>query len=148
MEETLSNEPIYEWHEGAENLDGYRPGGYSPTHIRDLYSNRGYDIVHKLRSGSYSTVCLVRDLRLNRYVALKIVIAGTSKESLESRVLRYLHQRVGGACDTMITSFKDEFYINGPNGRHVCLTIEPQRVALQTLKKPAGSGCSRSILPE
>ena len=70
--EALSNELIHQWHEAVENLDGYRPGGYHPTHNEDLYSNGRYEIVHKLSFGSCSTVWLARDLHLNRYVALII----------------------------------------------------------------------------
>ena len=125
MEEAPSNEHIYEWHEYVENLDHYRPGGYHPVHLGDLYSNERYQVVHKLGFGSYSTVWLARDLHLNRYVTLKIVVARASGESSESRILRHLRQTVSGDSDSCITSLRDEFYIDGPNGRHLCLATEP-----------------------
>ena len=56
IDETSSNKVIYQWYEGVENLGGYRPGRYHPTHIGQLYSNERYEIVHKLGFGSNSTV--------------------------------------------------------------------------------------------
>lgn len=92
-------------------------------------------MVQKLGFGSYSTVWPARDLRLNRYVALMIVIAGTSKGSSESRILQHLHQRMKGGCDIIITSFKDEFYIDGPNGRHLCLASEAAACSIADSKE-------------
>ena len=45
-----------------EGPDVYRPGGYHPVHLGDLYHQR-YRVIHKLGFGSYSTVWLARDLQ-------------------------------------------------------------------------------------
>ena len=50
---------------GAEYLDGYRPGGYHPVHLGDVYHER-YKVLHKLGFGSYSTVWIARDLELEQ----------------------------------------------------------------------------------
>lgn len=73
-----------------ENLEGYCPGGYHPTHIGNEFSNGRYQVIHKLGYGSYSTVWLFRDRKENRYAALKIVLAEASRTGLESKILQHL----------------------------------------------------------
>ena len=46
---------------GLESLDRYRPGGYHPVHIGDVYDEK-YRVLHKLGYGSHSTVWFARDL--------------------------------------------------------------------------------------
>ena len=46
---------------GLESPDRYRPGGYHPVHIGEVYRER-YRVLHKLGYGTYSTVWLARDL--------------------------------------------------------------------------------------
>lgn len=45
----------YDWVDGAERLERYRPGGYHSLLIGDVLHER-YHIVHKLGFGGYSTV--------------------------------------------------------------------------------------------
>ena len=45
-----------------EDPHRYRPGGYHPVHLGDIYYER-YRVIHKLGFGSYSTVWLARDLQ-------------------------------------------------------------------------------------
>lgn len=40
----------------------YRPEGYHPVHLGDIYSQR-YRVIHKLGFDTYSTVWLARDLQ-------------------------------------------------------------------------------------
>lgn len=120
--------PIYQWQEGVENLDGYRSGGYHPTHIGDRYHNERYEIIHKLGSGAYSTVWLARDHASARNVALKILISASSsveEECSETKVLRALASKQ----DThpgykYVSTLLDEFTIVGPNGTHICIVNE------------------------
>ncbi|KAL8720610.1 MAG: hypothetical protein Q9225_002545 [Loekoesia sp. 1 TL-2023] len=138
MEETASDGLTYQWHEKIEDLEGYIPGEYHPAHIGDLYSNERYQIVHKLGFGSYATVWLARDLHMNRYMALKIVIAEASKDISESRILRHLQQKLPQQYQgsrKFITSLLDEFYIDDPNGRHLCLATEPARCSVAASKE-------------
>lgn len=119
--------PIYQWQEDVEYLERYQLGGYHPVRIGDEYSQGRYCIVHKLGYGSYSTVWLARDSQLNRYVALKIVVAEASKDSSESRILRHMGQYLGGSPHNKqsVSCLLDDFIISGPNGQHLCLSSEP-----------------------
>jgi hypothetical protein len=54
------NHPFeYNWIDGAENLEKYKPQGYHPIMIGDVLHDR-YRIVDKLGFGGYSTVWLAR----------------------------------------------------------------------------------------
>lgn len=69
---------------------------------------------------------LAKDQQENRYVALKILIARVSAASSEGIILRHLsasnREHPGRSY---IQSLLDEFFTNGPNGRHLCLVSEP-----------------------
>ena len=136
-EQSPWREPTYQWHEDVEDLECYQPEGYHPVHIDDLYSNGRYRIIHKLGIGSYSTVWLARDLHMNRYIALKIIVAEASEHSSENRVWQHLQKclagRSVGGC--FVASMLDEFYIDGPNGRHLCLASEPARCSVAVSKE-------------
>ena len=71
------------------------------------------------------SVWLVRDQRENRYVALKNIVAHASATSLEGKILRHLRQgnpkHPGRSCVQILW---DEFFVDGPNGRHLCLVTE------------------------
>ncbi|KAJ5507473.1 kinase domain-containing protein [Penicillium freii] len=120
-----SPSPTYQWQEGVEDLDGYCPGGYHPTHIGDRFFDGRYEIVHKLDHGSYSTVWLAKDHMEPRYIALKILIASAYKVSPENKILRALStpgaHHEGSAY---VSSVLDEFTIHGPNGCHLCIVSD------------------------
>lgn len=61
----------YNWIDGVERLEKYKPGGYHPVMIGDILHGR-YRIVDKLGYGGYSTIWLARDAHLEQYVAVKI----------------------------------------------------------------------------
>lgn len=44
----------------CEWVEDYRPGGYHPVVLGDVFNNR-YKVIRKLGEGSYSTVWLARD---------------------------------------------------------------------------------------
>jgi serine/threonine protein kinase len=44
-----------------EGRDAYRPGGFHPVYMGDVYNDR-YQILRKIGYGQYSTVWLVKDL--------------------------------------------------------------------------------------
>jgi serine/threonine-protein kinase SRPK3 len=44
-----------------EGRDAYRPGGFHPVYIGDVYADK-YKILNKIGYGVYSTVWLVKDL--------------------------------------------------------------------------------------
>lgn len=44
-----------------EGRDAYRPGGFHPVYIGDVYADK-YEVMSKIGYGRYSTVWLVKDL--------------------------------------------------------------------------------------
>lgn len=92
--------------------------------------------MHKLGFGTYSTVWLAKDQHTNRYVALKIVVAETSQASSESLILRRLgDSRKHYAGSSYVSPILDEFCIDGPNGRHLCLVSEPAKCSVAASKE-------------
>lgn len=49
-------------HLPCEWVEDYRPGGYHPVHLGDVFNNGQYKVIRKLGEGSYSTVWLAHDL--------------------------------------------------------------------------------------
>ena len=126
--DNLPGDLIYDWHDDVEMLEGYRSGGYRPTHLGDEVSNGRYRIVHKLGFGSSSTVWLARDQWKDRYVTLKFIIAGASTNSSESRILQHLEQTKTDSTHpgkNYVSSILDKFFVESANGLHLCLVSEP-----------------------
>lgn len=117
----------YKWHEFTENLECYEKGGYHPVHIGQTYGNGRYEIVHKLGYGSYSTVWLARtSTSSSDFVTLKILRADASDPEHECTILTNLSSPLG-TCHPgyrHIQHLLDHFYIDGPNGKHMCLVTE------------------------
>lgn len=44
----------------TEHVEKYKPGGYHPVHLGDVFNNR-YRVFRKLGFGAFSTVWLSRD---------------------------------------------------------------------------------------
>lgn len=133
--------PIYNWQDDVEDLEDYRWGGYHPIRLGDDLSNRRYYIVHKLGYGRSSTVWLVRDRVENRYVSLKVITARHSKLSPEVDVRNRL--RCGDRHHPghpFVLSPLNEFYIDGPNGRHLCLVSELAGPSILEVKMAAEHG--------
>ncbi|EFR00573.1 CMGC/SRPK protein kinase [Nannizzia gypsea CBS 118893] len=127
----------YYWVDGAETLENYVPGGYHPVMVDDVLHGR-YRVVHKLGFGGYSTVWLARDMRLGRYVTVKVGIASESKSLLrEIQSLQALSSPQGSLSAKMhvgrnsVPHILDQFEVHGSNGTHVCYTMTPSRCNLQ-----------------
>ena len=128
--------PAYQWQEDVEDLEVYHEGRYHQVHIQDELSNGRYQVVHKLGFGSYSTVWLAKDLHTNRYVAIKIVVARASRNSREGQIFRHLRDTPNNHPGrSYASSISDEFYIDGPNGCHLCLVSEPTRCSIVDSKE-------------
>ncbi|KAK4233741.1 protein kinase dsk1 [Achaetomium macrosporum] len=115
------------YHPGSdvEDLENYKVSGYHPTVIGETFRDGRYKVVHKLGCGSYSTSWLARDEHLERYVALKILVASETSKSQEPVILRLLHD--SGSThqgNQFIPRLLDDFELDGPNGRHLCLVQE------------------------
>ncbi|KAL4995612.1 kinase-like domain-containing protein [Aspergillus recurvatus] len=127
--------------EDVEKLERYRTRGYHPVMIGDRFQNR-YHIVHKLGYGSYSTIWLARDEKVNQFVAVKVCTADANPHELN--VLAHLSAlrqnssvsagRGEGRGRDMIPSILDAFKIDGPNGTHSCYVTPPARMSLSDTK--------------
>ncbi|KAK2747353.1 hypothetical protein FQN55_005102 [Onygenales sp. PD_40] len=132
----LEAERLYHPESDVEDLEGYRPGGYHPTLIGDIFCGGRYQIVHKLGFGGYSTIWLALDRQVQRHVSLKILVAGASQTSNESEILRHL-TRGDPSClgRQFIPTLLDQFSFDGPNGRHQCLVGEPAGCSIANSKE-------------
>lgn len=121
----------------VEYLERYQEGGFHPVHIGDELHHGRYKIVHKLGYGSFSTVWLVQDRHKDQYVALKIAAADAGRERTEIHMLQrlgLLRDSVGGGSGhpgrNFVSEMLDEFEIQGPNGKHQCIALEPLGASL------------------
>ncbi|KXX72780.1 Serine/threonine-protein kinase SRPK [Madurella mycetomatis] len=117
----------------CEWVEDYRPGGYHPLHLGDLFNNRQYKVIRKLGEGSYSTVWLARDLRNGGYVALKILVSETSGSTTELQILRHITKVAPAEAARHVTQLLGEFEHHGPNGIHKCLVFEPMGPTVNTM---------------
>ncbi|MCJ1343399.1 hypothetical protein MMC31_001592 [Peltigera leucophlebia] len=110
----------------GEQAHRYCPGGLHPVHIDDLMDGDRYKIVHKLGYGASSTVWLARDTFLQIYVALKIREAGISKFHSELDILKHISNSKSdhpGRKYCAASLLLRQFWIDGPNGRHLALVF-------------------------
>lgn len=127
---------VYNWQDDVENLEHYRVGGYHPVELGDQFAGSRYQIVHKLGYGGSSTVWLAKDHIKNRYVSLKILKAKKSDSGTEARIgalLREGNQSHPGR--SYVLSLLDEFYFDGPNGRHQCLVSDVTGPSVKEVKE-------------
>jgi len=108
----------------VEDLERYEPGGFHPVHLGDFYHGGQYKIIHKLGFGGFSTVWLARDNRSNTIVALKIVVAESSHEYKDLETLQELADKISGQIThDYLPCLLDHFWLDGPNGSHLCLVL-------------------------
>lgn len=110
----------------VEDREEYRHGGFHPVHIGDqLPDHRRYHVIHKLGNGAFATVWLCRDGLSKTLVALKILIADESREDCaELQLLEWLHPETPqNPVSTRLAVPMDHFWVEGPNGRHLCLVL-------------------------
>ncbi|KAF2494665.1 kinase-like protein [Lophium mytilinum] len=113
--------------EGAEWLEGYQSGGFHPTLLGEYYHEGRYKVIHKLGHGSYSTVWLACDTVDRKNVALKILSADRPSRNRETEIMRLLtsektkDQGKKHPGSAYVLSILDEFFIEGPNGKHLCV---------------------------
>ncbi|KAI0861052.1 serine protein kinase [Xylaria cubensis] len=117
----------------CERVEDYRPGGYHPVHLGDLFNNGQYKVARKLGEGSYSTVWLAHDLENNRYVALKILVSKFSGSTNELRILHHIGQVAPAQAAEYTTQLLDDFEHRGPNGLHQCLIFELMGPTVNTM---------------
>lgn len=122
--------------EGVEEMGRYCPGGYHPVSILDRLHGR-YRVVHKLGHGSYSTVWLARDERLQRLVAVKVCTADASQREPEILSLLEKSSSVSSVISgrDLLPLLLDTFHLDGPHGTHTCIVTEFARCNLAEAKR-------------
>lgn len=124
----------YEFIEEVERLEQYKSGGYHPVALGDTLHNGRYRIVNKLGHGTYSTSWIARDVKLDKYVAIKICTANSSEISHEREILRQLLDS-NDERSILVSYLLYEFYLDGPNGRHACIVTKPMRMSLSDARE-------------
>ncbi|EEY19442.1 serine/threonine-protein kinase SKY1 [Verticillium alfalfae VaMs.102] len=117
----------------CEWIEDYRPGGYHPVHLGDIFKDGQYQVIRKLGDGSYSTVWLARDLSRRRYVAMKILVSDVSASTFEVHILRQINDVARAQGARHVTQLLDEFEHSGPNGIHKCLVFEPMGPSVNSM---------------
>ena len=109
---------------GVEHIGNYRPGGYHPVAIGDIFQHK-YRVLNKLGNGVYATVWLVENIITGRFASLKIIVAEASTSELD--IVRHIKkdQATGASPGSeYVMEIFDEFLLEGPNGVHQCIVSE------------------------
>ncbi|KAG8631384.1 hypothetical protein KVT40_000524 [Elsinoe batatas] len=107
----------------------YVHGGFHPLRIGDTVAGR-YIVERKLGSGRSSTVWLARHLGSGSFAALKIGQALGDTGNEESRILRSLSEAKDVGVP-FVQHLIESFDIDGPNGTHHVLALDPLGQTLQ-----------------
>ena len=132
-----------------EPSSDYRPGGYHPVQLNELFLNR-YHVVQKVGWGHFSTVWLCKDLKFNTFIAMKVqksaanyaeaaydeidilmkVSSNCSQEIWRKSLTRYIPGEEMQEIERskreqcFVVQLLNSFIHTGPNGKHVCMVFE------------------------
>ncbi|XP_075160472.1 serine-arginine protein kinase at 79D isoform X2 [Haematobia irritans] len=127
---------LYGSDEEQEDAAQYCRGGYHPVVIGDIFDNR-FRVVRKLGWGHFSTVWLCRDLKDEKYVALKVVKSAPHYIETAADEIRLLEAiRDADPLDVKrerIVRLLNHFTVRGVNGVHTCLVFEALGCSLYKL---------------
>ena len=127
-DESLDRPSSYEYIEGIESLDEYRPGGLPVLYIGDVLDSGRYKILHKLGHGGSSTTWLARNQDTTELVAIKACTHESSERSREA-------DNMSSLCKSrLVRRLLASFTLLGPNGSHRCLVVEPATCSLFAAK--------------
>ncbi|KAI1366842.1 kinase-like protein [Xylaria arbuscula] len=112
------------WDDGVEHPSMYNKGGHHPVNLGDVLNGR-YEVVHKLGIGGFSLVWLCHDTKTNKWRAIKILDSWRSSNSKEEKIYQHLRQVSSPEEleDSHLAMPLEEFWIDGPNGRHYCVVL-------------------------
>lgn len=116
----------------CEDLENYEPGGFHPVHLGDVFDGR-YHVAHKLGFGGFSTVWLSRDALKNCWAALKIVAARESATCADRFATVSNNPNIAGS--RLFAVPDRQFWVEGPNGQHLCLVLPVLGPDLSALSK-------------
>ena len=144
-----------------ESAKDYKPGGYHPIELGDLFVNR-YLVVQKLGWGHFSTVWLCKDTKYGTYVAMKVQrsapnyteaaldeidlllkISRSYNEPLWATAVKKHHPNQAGHIEKngvsinhcYVVQLLNTFSHTGVNGTHICLVFEVLGVNLLEIIK-------------
>ena len=110
----------------VEPLQWYRKGGYHPIELGDyLDSDDRFRVVHKLGHGGFATVWLCWDLLTGKWRAVKVLVAAISNDDCAELNIKRLFDGIPEQDleDNGLVMPLEHFYIDGPNGTHLCLVL-------------------------
>ncbi|KAG8169634.1 hypothetical protein KVR01_000379 [Diaporthe batatas] len=107
--------------DNGEDLERYEPRGFHPVHLDDYYDNHRYRVVHKLGAGGFSTVWLAQDVPDQRWVGLKFIVADESG-NYHNRSSAIIADPILASSEFLVSPER-EFWVDGPNGRHLCFVL-------------------------
>ncbi|KAJ2996249.1 hypothetical protein NUW58_g1032 [Xylaria curta] len=120
---------IVEYHlaggfEEIENVQLYNKGGHHPVNLGDVLDGR-FEAVHKLGHGGFGIVWFCRNVDTRQWQAVKIMSASQSSRSNEINIYDHLQK-----CKSpehleanYILTPSESFWLDGPNGRHLCFVM-------------------------
>ncbi|KAK7909211.1 SRSF protein kinase 3 [Apiospora marii] len=119
-----------------EDLERYEPGGFCPIDLslRDepKFINDRFQVIYKLGFGGFGTVWLCYDVVFKAWRALKVHQAtqsatsqppGSCRDLLVSQTLKRESVSVEDALDNGVAMPLETFWIESPNGRHLCTVL-------------------------
>ncbi|KAI1167962.1 kinase-like protein [Nemania serpens] len=120
---------MYEGGYESELPEQYRPGGFHPILLGDVFKNGRYKVIQKIGWGGFATIWVARDQLHHRNVALKVHIAkkNSNSEILVSNAITKLSKEYPGQDHPgqhHLVPLLDHFTVVGPNGTHDCLVLE------------------------
>ena len=130
---------MYSSDEEQESPEDYGKGGHLFIEIGDTFQENRYHVIRKLGFGTFSTVWLCSDTKLNDYVAIKVTKGKkTSYENAVEEIHTLSAIRSIGRTDTSskrVVSLINHFVVEGVNGKHMCLVFEVMGQSLYTFMK-------------
>ncbi|GKT42531.1 serine/threonine-protein kinase SRPK [Colletotrichum spaethianum] len=108
----------------CEWAESYHPGGFHPVHFGDVFADR-YEVIRKLGNGSFGTAWLAVDSLLR---------LPNGKNPKELPIHRFLATKaIGDSFSKYVVNAVDSFHHDGPNGRHLCLVLEPMGPSVSSI---------------
>ncbi|KAI3320448.1 kinase-like domain-containing protein [Xylariaceae sp. AK1471] len=122
----------------VEDVHDYAPGRHHPVNLGDIL-NGHFEIVHKLGHGGFGIVWLCLDASTNEWRAVKIITAEDSGHDFgDLHLANKLREKGLGPAQweaACIALPLDNFWLEGPNGRHLCLVLPLLGPSIDSLKR-------------
>ncbi|KAI0108063.1 kinase-like protein [Daldinia grandis] len=110
----------------VEDVEWYQPGGFYPLDVGETIIDR-FKVIHKLGHGGIATVWFCWDLQEEKWIALKINSASHSSDDCSDlkaiQMIEAQSQGIEELNDNNIMIALQTFFIESPNGRHLCSVL-------------------------